>query len=165
MITDGGAAIAAAMSECWSETAVQRCLVHVQRNVRTYLTGRPRTDAGKALLRLGRALTRITTTSKAAAWLGRLNDWHQSYGHLVKAPTYRNASAVVRAGCGPIRPGGTRTTGSVRPTGFWNDSARPGHCSPTYAVSSRACRSHRPPTALKAAPTPNSGYSCGHTAE
>ena len=95
VVTDGGSGIAAALSECWSETAVQRCLVHVQRNVRTYLTGRPRTEAGKALLRLGRALTRITTAAQAAAWLGGLNDWHQSYGHLVKARTYRNGSAIV----------------------------------------------------------------------
>jgi hypothetical protein len=43
-------------------------------------------------------LTRITTASEAAAWLGSLNEWHQSYGHLVKARTYRNASAVV-PGC------------------------------------------------------------------
>ena len=95
VITDGGSGIAAALSECWSNTAVQRCLVHVQRNVRTYLTGRPRTEAGKALLRLGRALTRITTAAEAAAWLAGLNDWHQSYGHLVKARTYRNGGAIV----------------------------------------------------------------------
>ncbi|MBT2551889.1 transposase [Arthrobacter sp. ISL-5] len=86
VITDGGSGIAAALSECWSETAVQRCLVHVQRNVRTYLTSRPRTDAGKALLRLGRALTRIKAPAEAAAWLAGLNDWHQQHGHLVKSP-------------------------------------------------------------------------------
>ena len=95
VITDGGAGIAAALSECWSETAVQRCLVHVQRNVRTYLTGRPRTEAGKALLRLGRALTRITTAPEAAAWLGGLNNWYQENGHLVRARTYRNGTAIV----------------------------------------------------------------------
>ena len=66
MITDGSSGIAAALSECWSETAAQRCLVHVQRNVRTYLTGRPRTEAGKALLRLGRPLTRIHAPAEAA---------------------------------------------------------------------------------------------------
>jgi hypothetical protein len=95
VITDGGSGIAAALSECWGETAVQRCLVHVQRNVRTHLTGRPRTDAGRALLRLGRALTRITTGAEAAAWLGSLNDWHQTHGHLIKARTYKSANAVV----------------------------------------------------------------------
>jgi hypothetical protein len=36
VITDGGSGIAAALSECWSETAVERCLVHIQREARTY---------------------------------------------------------------------------------------------------------------------------------
>lgn len=94
VITDGGSGIAAALSECWSETAVQRCLVHVQRNVRTYLTSRPRTEAGRALLRLGRALTRINAPAEAAAWLAGLNAWHQEHGALVKARTYRAATAV-----------------------------------------------------------------------
>lgn len=97
MITDGGSGIAAALSDCWSETAVQRCLVHVQRNVRTYLTSRPRTEAGKALLRLGRALTRISTPAQAAAWLGHLNDWYQDHGRLVRARTYRSANNLAPA--------------------------------------------------------------------
>jgi hypothetical protein len=154
VVTDGGSGIAAALSECWGETAVQRCLVHVQRNVRTYLTGRPRTDAGKALLRLGRALTRITTAAEATAWLSGLNDWHQSYGHLVKARTYRNGSA---------RPGGIPTTGFVRHTGCWNGSAGQGRCSRTCAPNSQAFRSPRLPTALRAAPTPNYAYCCAPT--
>ena len=168
VITDGGSGIAAALSECWSETAVQRCLVHVQRNVRTYLTSRPRTDAGRALLRLGRALTRIKAPAEAAAWLAGLNDWHQQHGHLVKARTYRSGSAIV--------PGWVRANQA-----WWytHDRLRkayrllerlsqaghfsPTYASPTYAPSSRACRSPQRPTASKAAPTPNSGYCCGHT--
>ena len=97
VITDGGSGIAAALSGCWSDTAVQRCLVHVQRNVRTYLTTRPRTEAGRALLRLGRALTRISTPAQAAAWLGHLNDWHQTHGDLVRARTYRGADTMAPA--------------------------------------------------------------------
>lgn len=97
VITDGGSGIAAALSDCWSDTAIQRCLVHVQRNVRTYLTSRPRTEAGKALLRLGRALTRISTPAQAAAWLGHLNDWYQNHGQLVRARTYRTAASPAPA--------------------------------------------------------------------
>lgn len=97
VITDGGSGIAAALSDCWSDTAVQRCLVHVQRNVRTYLTSRPRTEAGKALLRLGRALTRISTAAQAAAWLGHLNDWYRNHGQLVRARTYRTAASPAPA--------------------------------------------------------------------
>lgn len=58
-VTDGGAGLASALKTCWPETLVQRCLVHVQRNVRREVTTRPRTDAGKALRGLSLALTRI----------------------------------------------------------------------------------------------------------
>jgi hypothetical protein len=59
VISDGGAGLAAALKKCWPETRVQRCLVHVQRNCRTYLTSHPRTAAGKALWGLARRLTRV----------------------------------------------------------------------------------------------------------
>ena len=41
-------------ADTWKDTRIQRCLVHVLRNTRTDLTCRPRTDAGKDLLRLVR---------------------------------------------------------------------------------------------------------------
>jgi hypothetical protein len=163
VITDGGSGIAAALSECWSETSVQRCLVRVQRNVRTYLTGRPRTDAGKALLRLGRALTRIKAPADAAAWLAGFHDWHQQHGHLVKARTYRSTTAMVRAGCGPTSPGGTRMTGSARPTGSWSASAKPERCSRIWKPNTPGWTSPRRPTGSKAARTPSSGSCCGRT--
>jgi hypothetical protein len=79
------------VAECWPETRVQRCLVHVQRNVRTYLTLAPRTEAGRTLRALSLSLTRITTRDAATTWLTRLNDWHQAYGHLTRQRTYRHA--------------------------------------------------------------------------
>lgn len=74
VITDGGSGLASALAACWDETAIQRCLVHVQRNVRTYLTARSRTDAGKTLWGLAKALTRLHTAAEAVAWLDQLND-------------------------------------------------------------------------------------------
>lgn len=49
VVCDGGTGLAAALRESWPETNIQRCLVHVQRNIRTYLTRHPRSDAGKSL--------------------------------------------------------------------------------------------------------------------
>lgn len=46
VICDGGTGLAGALRQCWPDTKIQRCLVHVQRNIRTYLTTRPRSDAG-----------------------------------------------------------------------------------------------------------------------
>jgi len=90
VVCDGGAGPAAALAEHWTSTRVQRCLVHVQRSVRTYLTSNPRTDTGKSLWALGRVLTRVATTEQADAWLGKLNDWHTTYGELTRKRTYAN---------------------------------------------------------------------------
>jgi hypothetical protein len=88
VVVDGGSGVASALRACWPTTRVQRCLVHVQRDVRRYLTTKPRTDAGKTLRSISLALTKITTRQQATAWQVRLNDWHQVYGELINAKTY-----------------------------------------------------------------------------
>lgn len=88
VVTDGGAGLASALRTCWPDTLVQRCLVHVQRNVRRELTTRPRTDAGRTLRAISLALTRITTREQATAWEVRLHQWHQVYGDLINTKTY-----------------------------------------------------------------------------
>lgn len=94
VICDGGTGLLQAITDNWSTTRVQRCLVHVQRNMRTYLTTKPRTDAGKSLWALGRGLSRIQTTEQADAWLTKLNDWYSVFGELTKARTYRNQLGI-----------------------------------------------------------------------
>ena len=49
VVVDGGSGLASALKRTWPETKVQRCLVHIQRNVRVLLTLRPRTKAGRQL--------------------------------------------------------------------------------------------------------------------
>jgi hypothetical protein len=155
--------LAAALSECWSETAAQRCLVHLQRNARIYLTGRPRTEAGKALLRLGRALTRIHAPAEAAAWLAGLHDRHQQHGDLVKARTYRSTTATV--------PGWVRANQS-----WWytHDRLRKayrllerlgqaGTLSPTSKANTPGWTSPRQQTGSKAERMPSPGSCCGDT--
>lgn len=102
VVIDGGSGLASALAHAWPDTRIQRCLVHVQRNVRTYLTLRPRTDAGKALRRISLALTRIGSRDEATGWIQALNRWHTEHGDMIKERTYPH---------GPhgIRPSGTRT--------------------------------------------------------
>lgn len=89
VVTDGGPGLLSARRYAWPDTRVQRCLVHIQRNVRTYLTTRPRTIPGKELRQLSLALTRITTTEQATAWLAALADFHQRHRGFIYARTYR----------------------------------------------------------------------------
>lgn len=102
VIIDGGSGLASALAQAWPDTRIQRCLVHVQRNVRTYLTLQPRTDAGKALRRISLALTKIKTRQDASGWMQVLNQWHTEYGALIKERTYASG----RHG---QRPRGVRT--------------------------------------------------------
>lgn len=88
VICDGGSGIRAALQETWPDTLVQRCIFHVWMNLRTYLTLRPRTPAGQALLEIGKRLRRVTTTHEAVTWLQHLNDWHTIYGHLTRERSY-----------------------------------------------------------------------------
>jgi len=88
VVVDGGSGLASALKACWPNTRIQRCLVHVQRGVRTYVTTRPRTDAGRSLRVLSLALTRIRTIEEAGRWQVNLNAWHQAYGPLINTRTY-----------------------------------------------------------------------------
>ena len=47
VVCDGGPGMHAALKEHWPGARVQRCLVHLQRNVRKYVTTRSKTAAGK----------------------------------------------------------------------------------------------------------------------
>lgn len=87
--TDGHAGALAAIREACPDSAVQRCLVHIQRRVRALITSNPRTDAGKTLRALSLQLTRITTHEQAIRWLQHLNDFCVTYDTWLKHRTYR----------------------------------------------------------------------------
>ena len=107
VVADGGTGLGAALAQQWAGTDIQRCLVHVQRNVRTYLTSNPRTDAGKALLGLGKTLTGITSQQRAVQWLQTLNDWYELYAHLTTERTYLKTVQERSLIPGWVRPGQT----------------------------------------------------------
>ena len=62
-------------------------------NLRRHLTLNPRTEAGRHLLQIGRALSEVTTVEDAIEWQKLLNVWWQAYGHLTKERTrYRDGT-------------------------------------------------------------------------
>lgn len=98
VVMDGGSGLASAIKSIWPEAKVQRCLVHIQRNVRQHLTLRPKTEAGRRLRKLSLALTRITSSDEAANWLIALNTWHSTYESLLKERTYITDTTTAVAG-------------------------------------------------------------------
>jgi hypothetical protein len=87
-VIDGGAGLAKALKTEWPETMVQRCLVHIQRNVRRHLTRRPRTTPGRHLAKLNYALTKIHTLDEAAEWMTGLATWHSQHRAFLHQKTY-----------------------------------------------------------------------------
>ena len=88
VVIDGGAGLAKALRTAWPDTAIQRCLVHIQRNVRRHLTRRPRTIPGKQLARLNYALTKVHTVDEAAEWMAALATWHSEHRAFLNQKTY-----------------------------------------------------------------------------
>jgi hypothetical protein len=89
LVCDGQPGLLAAVKDEWPGTKVQRCLVHVRRDVRKHLTLHPKTPAGKGLLKLSKQLTRVADAEAAAQWMARLDAWWQAFGHLTAQKTRR----------------------------------------------------------------------------
>ena len=66
---DGHRSILKAVRKAFPEAIIQRCVVHTKRQVKTYLSTRPQSDAGKELLQISRRLTGIKTHEQSALWL------------------------------------------------------------------------------------------------
>ncbi len=158
-VIDGSQGAFSAIKKCWPTTRIQRCLVHAQRVVRRYTTSRPRTDAGRTIYQLALKLTRITTLDEAAQWGAQLHEFFTIYQAWMNE----------------------KTTVKDPKTGAWTHMWTHHNVRKAYNSLNHLWRSNLlfvylkqsltltgsnpPPTALKAASTPNSNYSPAHTAE
>lgn len=86
---DGGSGALSALKECWPETRVQRCLLHLQRNVRSATTRNPKLAEHKGLWGLALKLTRINTLEEADQWNQLLNDWYLHAKKWLNQRSYR----------------------------------------------------------------------------
>ena len=88
VVCDGGTGIAAAVHQAWPDTKIQRCLFHVQMNIRRHLALNPRTDVGRRLLALSRELSAVRKPDDVIAWRLKLETRWQAHGHLTKERTH-----------------------------------------------------------------------------
>jgi hypothetical protein len=84
VVSDGGTGIASAVRKVWPGTKTQRCIFHVQMNIRRHLTMNPRSDAARRLRKLSLQLSKVLTPEDAIQWRLKLEAWWQAYGHLTK---------------------------------------------------------------------------------
>lgn len=88
IVCDGGTGLSSAVGNTWPETKTQRCLFHVQMNIRRHLTMNPRTNAGRRLRALSLELSHVHDTDHVIAWRLKLEVWWQAYGHLTRERSY-----------------------------------------------------------------------------
>ncbi|MCG7243505.1 MULTISPECIES: IS1249 family transposase [Corynebacterium] len=86
--TDGHQGSLEAIKTTWSQAHIQRCLVHVKRNIQRYVGLYPVLPSGKALRGLSLSLLRVSNLDEAAEWTAKLQQFHDVYGKWLSEKTY-----------------------------------------------------------------------------
>lgn len=90
--TDGRRGLVLAYQQIFPKAAQQRCLVHVQMRVRTWLTSKPKLEAGRDLLYLSSRLTRIKTIQESNNLLAAFSEWLTKYQIVISERTHKGKS-------------------------------------------------------------------------
>ncbi len=76
---DGAANILKAVREVCPEAVLQRCTVHIAREVESWITRKPQSEAARELLELVRLLGRIEKHDDAQLWMRAFIDWYRKH--------------------------------------------------------------------------------------
>jgi len=82
--SDGGPGIVRAVRRVYPDIPHQRCVVHLQRDARRFVTRRPRLDAGKELSPLIPRLSKVKTHKDKDLWIKDFEDWSSRWEGFLK---------------------------------------------------------------------------------
>lgn len=74
---DGHKSILKAVHKVFPDALIQRCLVHVKRQAKGYLSAKPKLQESRELLFISQQLTSIKTQEQCSYWLLCLHNWYQ----------------------------------------------------------------------------------------
>lgn len=86
--SDGHKSILKAVREVLPDAKLQRCLVHIQRDCRIWLTNRPKSLAGYDLKQISSKMHLITSHYELSLWLLSLDKWYQEYREYINQKSY-----------------------------------------------------------------------------
>ncbi len=81
---DGHKSILRAVNKVYPNALIQRCLVHVKRHSKAYLSANPKLQESRELLSISQQLTSIKTQQQCSYWLLSLHNWYQKNKALLK---------------------------------------------------------------------------------
>lgn len=87
IVCDGQKGLIKAIHEVWPQTIIQRCVIHISRQAKKWLTQNPRTEAGQELRLIVKKLTDIQTETEKNIWLKSFDDWQKKYNDFLKEKT------------------------------------------------------------------------------
>lgn len=88
--TDGSGGALKAIRTKWHDVAIQRCLVHVQRNTFADISRNPIHPAHKAIRKLGYMLVQVHSPADAARFTAAVHNTGTTFGDWLKQRTYRS---------------------------------------------------------------------------
>ena len=86
--SDGHKAILKAVREALPDAVQQRCLVHIQRDCRIWLTKNPKSFAGYDLKKITSKIHTIKTHHQLSFWLLELYNWYKEYQIYINEKSY-----------------------------------------------------------------------------
>jgi transposase-like protein len=89
---DGHRAILKAVSKAYPNAIIQRCLVHVKRQIKNYLSGNPKLEQAKQLLSISNKITYLKTVEQAQYWLVDFFNWHREHLLFLEEKSYNEVS-------------------------------------------------------------------------
>lgn len=85
---DGHRALLKAIKKVYPDAIIQRCLVHIKRQCRIWLTQKPQSQAAKELLPIVYKITAIETYPQSSMWLLEFYHWHKHYENFVNEKSF-----------------------------------------------------------------------------
>lgn len=85
---DGHKAILKAIKKVLPNVILQRCLVHIQRDCRIWLTKNPKSNAGYDLKQITATMHQITNYNELNLWLLKLHNWHNIYKDFINQKSH-----------------------------------------------------------------------------
>ncbi len=89
---DGARNIIKSVKKTSKDIIIQRCIIHVQRESKTWLTKHPKSDAGKTLRSLASRIHEIKSYDDRDYWLSQFHLWERVFNDYITEKSYSDDS-------------------------------------------------------------------------
>ena len=94
LVSDGAPGLAKAARSVWPTTSIQRCIVHIFRDIKSCTTMNPKLDAGKELLELAQELLQVKDADAAANWVSKYVAWTSKWEKFLQEYTFDQGKKI-----------------------------------------------------------------------